>query len=279
MIYNLFFLVRHGITNGNVDGCYRGWSNGDEAQLNAAGRDVVREAGIFLKGTGVDFPFIISDDLGRCIETREILADILGIKEHHADKRLRPLNVGDFTGKPKAEHPLTEYLNDKSMVIPGGESVAQFEKRESSFFDNVLETIEKIHKPILIVGHGSTVSYLHNAVQRNEPKVGYEGLVNPGGVLVFNKAGVTPLTQKRDGAASPLKDGTVLSGFVTAAENVPPRECWNCRYAVKEVNGLLGCAHPIVRIDPQLQNRKQADDTIAVCDRDCCDNFRNKIAT
>ena len=280
MIQPIFYIVRHGATNGNTKQTYRAWSNAPDAQLNAQGRDDVREAGIFLKSLGLNFPLIISDDLDRTVESREILADILGIKHQETDKRLRPLNVGDFTGKSKIDHPLEPYLNDPSKVIPGGESVQHFDARQTKFFHDISLLVEKIKSPVLLVGHGSTVSFLHNHTGPPKEKIGYEGLMNPGGVAVFVKDGIIPLTKKREGGGTvPLKDGTAVSGYVDAKENKPPRECWNCRWAGRDINDLLGCRHRVVRLDPKLQDRKQSDGTIAVGDRDCCDMFANKIAT
>src|SRR5882724_4959930 len=111
----LFALGRHGRTSGNKDNLYRGWSNEDFAQLDAAGRNDAREEGIFLQGTGLKFPIIITDDLDRTGETAEIIASILGIKKESIlrDKRLRPLNMGDWTGKSKEKHPLEEFMKDK----------------------------------------------------------------------------------------------------------------------------------------------------------------------
>jgi broad specificity phosphatase PhoE len=278
MIQNLFFIVRHGRTEGNEDNVYRGWSNAKFAQLDAAGRNDVREAGIFLKKTGVVFPLIFSDDLDRCLESREILADILGIKEQITDRRLRPVNVGDFAGKSKTEYPLDKYFKDKKLRIPGGESLSQFDIRRAAVFADVCELVEKIEAPILTVDHGSGVSYLYNAYNQKESKVGYEGLTDPGGVLTFTTEGVIPLLKSRKKVKAPLKDGTALSGFVTAQESPLPRSCWNCKWFVR-VTGLGACTHPVVRIDPDLQERKQVDGTIAVSDNDCCDNFQKHIST
>jgi len=112
------------------------------------------------------------------MESAQIIAKILGIPEVISDKRLRPLDVGDFTGKSKQKYPVEEYLNDKTKEIPGGESVGAFDRRQAKVFDDILQAIIQIGKQILVVGHGSNVSYLHNVVQKGK-KVGYEGLVNP----------------------------------------------------------------------------------------------------
>ena len=276
----LFYLVRHGETFSNEDNCYRGWSNGPQAQLDPAGREGVREAGIFLLSAGLSFPLVVSDDLDRAQETQDILADILNIQVAETEPLLRPLNVGDFTGKPKAEYPLDKYIEDKDLRIPGGDTLNEFNRQQAATWDGLTSVVEKIGKPILVVVHGSNVSFLHNhrSIAAGE-KVGYEGLVHPSGVLMFTTEGIIPLTKKRGATKSPLKDGTALTGFVTANQNHPPRDCWNCNAFVRDVNGLGACRHPLVMIDPELQDRKQTDGTIAVGDNDCCDNFRHKVST
>jgi broad specificity phosphatase PhoE len=274
----LFYGVRHGETANNDKGLYRGWSNAPDAQLSAGGRDLVREAGFYLRNLNIKFPFIVSDDLDRCTETREILASILGIQHQVTDKRLRPINTGEFTGKSKADFPLDEYFKNPNKKIPGGGSIEDFHKMQASLFADVLTVVSERKCVPLVVGHGSTVSYLHNCYNRTEPLIGYEGLTNPGGVWMFNKNGVLALTHKRDGVPHDMKDGTALTGFVTDEENKPPRECWNCRNFIRDpLTKTGGCSHPLVQIDPQLQDRRQNDNTIAVGDRDCCDNFRNKV--
>lgn len=275
----LFLVTRHGSTAGNAEDIYRGWSNEDFAQLSPQGRDDAREAALFIKKLGTKFPIILSDDLDRSQESQQIIAGILGLREVQTDKRLRPLDVGDYEGKDKKKYPLDEYVKNKSKKIPGGESMNGFNRRLSLVCADMSELVAKLKKPILLIGHGSTISYLHNSTSNTE--VGYEGLVHPGGIVIFSRQGVVPVFKRKfgEGEKPPFKQGTAVAGFVTDEENEPPRECWNCRNFGKEISGLGYCNHPLVVIDPQLQDRKQSDGTIAVGDKDCCDNFRNKIAT
>jgi broad specificity phosphatase PhoE len=287
MIQPLFFVVRHGRTPDNKENAYRGWSNEPEASLSPEGRDDARKAALYLKSTGYDFPAILSDSLSRAEETKQIVADILGIKIQKTDDRVRTIDVGDFTGKSKKDHPLTDYMANPSKVIPGGESFNSFNKRQSLFFADVMEVVAKLKKPIIIIAHGANVAFLYNHFNNTAgQKMEYEGLVNPGGVLVFVKEGIIPLTNKREncngtdgGIKLPFKDGTPASGFVTDEESVPPRECWNCKWSVKDLTETYGCTHIVVRLDPKLVSRRQNDGTIAVGDRDCCDMFANRIAT
>jgi len=277
----LFVLGRHGRTSGNEDNLYRSHSNAEFAQLNADGRNDAREEGIFLQSIGLRFPLILTDDLDRTVETATIIAGILGIKPENIvqDKRLRPLDMGDWTGKSKDAHPLDAYMKDKSKKIPGGESLNILNKRQSLVFADILETIAKIHSPVLVIGHGTNAGYLHTHFNKKDSKeVGYEGLTHPGGCSVFTKDGITPIFKKREGSPQLYKDGTEVSGFVTSSENAPPRECWNCRWSQQSLPGLE-CTHPLVKIDPKTQGLKQTNGNIAVGERYCCDGFQNKIST
>jgi broad specificity phosphatase PhoE len=233
-----------------------------------------------MKKNGLKFDICIVDDLDRTQETAKIICGIIGCKHIITDKRARPLDVGDFTGKSKDEYPLDEYIKHRDKQIPGGESLNGFDKRQDGLFENIFRTVEKTGKVLLFIGHGSNVSYLSNKVKKGGEKVGYEGLVNPGGVLVFTDHGFFPLLNEREGTQiqRPYSDGTALSGFVTDEENHPPRECWNCRNYVYTPLGSE-CNNSLVKIDPELAVRKVDNGNIAVGERDCCNNFRNKVAS
>jgi broad specificity phosphatase PhoE len=276
MINPIFYIVRHGHTKGNSRNEYRAWSNEPYAQLDGEGRDGVRESALWLQKSGQTFPLIISDDLDRAVETRKILQEILQIPVDHTDKLLRPVDVGDFTGKSKVDFPLDPYIKNKSKKIPGGESFNEFNARQSKFFEKVLEIVDKIGKPILLVGHGSTVAFLHNHFNKGAA-VGYEGLVNPAGVLVFTSAGIEPLTNKREGAASSLAVGTATSGYVTPEENAPPRSCWHCRYFSRDAIDTPTCNNPIVRIDPALASQRTESGLVIVNEDGCCNYYTSPI--
>lgn len=275
----LFFILRHGTTAANEAGSYRGWLDNLETQLSPEGKDMAREAGLFLKDLPFEKSVIFCSNLGRTNETSEIVASILGIQEIEEMPELRPLNVGDFAGKSKQENPLEKYVKNKQLKLPGGESIADFEKRQSAFFDALLATIETTGVVPIIVCHTSNVTTLWNLFNHDERAVeDHEDVLQPGGVGMFANNVLIPVL-KKGSEKVPLKDGTAISGFVTDEDNRPPRECWNCRWFVRDVNHLGGCTHPLVQIDPVLQSKKQNDGTIGVGDRDCCDSFQNKIST
>lgn len=229
----LFYVIRHGRTEGNEKGIYRGWSNEKFAQLAPEGREDVEKAAEFLKKIGVSSPIILSDDLSRALESEAIAAKILGISEVEVDKRLRPLNVGEFTGKPKDDHPLDEYMKNPNKVIPGGESFNQFNKRLAKVFQDVLELIAQLKQPVIIIGHGSTLSFLNHSGGNQE--MGYEGIVHPGGVAVFTGDGLTPLFAKKlpDSDSNKLDQSVVL--YMTGSEIGRPEgaRCADCKTFIK----------------------------------------------
>lgn len=225
----LFYVVRHGRTEGNENNIYRGWSNAKFAQLSSDGREDIKAAAEFLKKIGVSAPIILSDDLDRAVESQQILADNLGIKELATDKRLRPLNVGDFTGKEQEDHPLDSYTKYMNKPIPGGESLNEFNKRLAKVFQDILELVAQLKEPVLIIGHGSTLSFLNYV--GNNAEMGYEGLVYPGGVAVYTKNGITPLFSKKlpDTEASKLDQAIVL--YMDGSEIGRPEgaRCADCK--------------------------------------------------
>lgn len=276
----IFYGVRHGTTAGNEKDIYRSWSNAPLAQLNEQGKDEARLAGLWFLNNRIPIDMIISDSLDRVADTSKIIADILGIRTVHLTPKLHPLNMGDWTLKSKADHPVEPFLKNRKKVIPGGESIEEFDKRQLDFWTEMLKLIVESQKTILFAFHGSNVSFLNNSLfnRTGQEKVGYEGLVNPGGIVMATDDAIYPLTQVRGDGKQKYEDGTSLMGVVSDIENRPPRACWNCRHSVHSVAGLE-CAHSIVKIDPQVQDLKTNNGNIAVGDNWCCNGFQNKIGT
>jgi hypothetical protein len=98
---------------------------------------------------------------------------------------------------------------------------------------------------ILVGGHGSNVSYLHDQVFHpgNVP-VGYEGLVDPGGLVAVTRGGMVPLTRSRKGGKAKEKQGIIggpteklvkldrwailfVGGKDTPTKGAP-KSCFNC---------------------------------------------------
>lgn len=195
----IFFGIRHGETASNDENVYRGWSNAPEAQLSEDGRKAVHEAGTILRNLGYKIDGILCDDLDRTKETAKIMAEELGLTKDDiwTVPNLKPLNVGDFTGKPKHEYPLDEYLKNTKKKIPGGDSIDIFDKRQIDTFSKILDLIIESKKLYLVVMHGSNISFLSNHLVKTQKKVGYEGLVRPGGLVLVSEEGIKPFTKIR----------------------------------------------------------------------------------
>ncbi len=67
-----------------------------------------------------------------------------------------------------------------------------------------------------------------------------------------------------------LPDGTKLSGFVTAKENRPPRECGHCIHYSKD-----HCEHPVIMEDPEVKGEQGKPKPVG--DRDCCNFFKSPV--
>jgi broad specificity phosphatase PhoE len=196
----LFFFVRHGETGANVKNVYRSWSNAPEAQLDAAGRKAAVEAGRYLATIGAPVELIVGDSLDRVQETLELVAQSFPNARQEAVRALHPLNMGNWTLQSKDAHSVEPYLKDTSKRIPGGETVDEFDQRQADIW-KVIFALTKDYPGgrLLVGGHGSNVAYLNNHVfNRGKAKTGYEGLVDPGGVIAATAGGLIPLTKSRE---------------------------------------------------------------------------------
>jgi broad specificity phosphatase PhoE len=194
----LFFLQRHAETASNKKNVYRSWSNAPEAQLDAAGKKAAAEAAEYYVSVKAPIDMIIADTLDRVVETCEIIALKFPGAKMEMVRALHPLNMGDWTGKSKDTYPVEPFLKDKSKKIPGGETVNDFNHREERIFGLIFDIAR--NNPgghIIVGGHGSTVAYLYNQVFK-QGEVGYEGMVDPGGIIAVTETGMFPLTKARE---------------------------------------------------------------------------------
>ncbi len=240
----LFYLGRHGRTAANKEDVYRAWSNAPEAQLSDEGREDARAMGRFLKGRGVKL--ILADSLDRVQETAELAAAEMGGAEIEHLRELHPLDVGNFTLKSKDEHPLDEYIANPGKKIPGGESLGHFNKRQAGVFKGIVEAAKKHPGQILVLGHGSNVSFLHNHVfGTDEPRTGYEGLVDPGGIIEVRLDGMTPIlkarSEKKQTIVKKVDPAVVLYLSPVAIGELEGARCGRCMMFVPEKEGQGHC--------------------------------------
>lgn len=149
--------VRHGETVANKQGVLQGQL---DTPLNETGILQARAVSERLKKRKFDLAF--TSDLNRAVTTANIIA------EHHPELQviptpaLREWNLGELQGRPYNELTLkySEILNafkdEKDIpLIPGGESKDEFQKRISTFMDDLAEN--NPGKKILLVSHGGAM--------------------------------------------------------------------------------------------------------------------------
>lgn len=92
------YIVRHGKTMFNTIGRAQGWS---DTPLTTEGEHGIRELGLGLKESGIEFKRAYSSDSGRTIQTMGIVLEEMGLTgkiPYRTDKRIREWCFGSFDG-------------------------------------------------------------------------------------------------------------------------------------------------------------------------------------
>ena len=180
---NLIFVVRHGETDLNAKGAFRGKSN---VPLNAKGLEQAHEVAEKLVTLASHAPFAeaIASDRKRATETAEIVCEALDMP-YDVTSKLRAWDVGTFSGKPKnAENRklLQQFIDHPDRPIPMGESLNAFKARVRPVIRESLRTASLAGQPVLIIAHSSIVHEVGSMFHGDDGAV----LVEPGGIaLVF----------------------------------------------------------------------------------------------
>ncbi len=158
-----FIVIRHGETQWNAQQRFQG--HGD-SPLTPKGREQTRALGRRLEHT--PFDRLISSDLGRAMETAQIIAGHTG----HAlevDSALRERNYGVLEGltvpQIRSGHPEAYkrlYAGDPGYVIAGGESHQQHFDRNIAFFTAFIE--DNPGATVALVVHGGVLDSLFRFV-------------------------------------------------------------------------------------------------------------------
>ncbi|RDY22562.1 histidine phosphatase family protein [Romboutsia maritimum] len=153
---NTFYIVRHGQTNWNILGKTQGHGNSD---LTDQGINQAKE----LANDIVKYPidFIYSSDLGRAVQTAEILGSKLDINVKKTEA-LREMGFGVWEGrlikeiKEKYADIYTTWRNQPHLVnIPQGETLHVIKERVDNFINELNNQYENKH--IMLVTHSVTV--------------------------------------------------------------------------------------------------------------------------
>lgn len=153
---NTFYIVRHGQTNWNILGKTQGHGNSD---LTAKGIEQATELAESIVNYPIDY--IYSSDLGRAVQTAQILGDKLNIKVEETEA-LREMGFGEWEGllideiKANYANVYTTWRNEPHLAqIPGGETLHLIKDRVDSFIQSLNEKYDNKH--ILLVTHSVTV--------------------------------------------------------------------------------------------------------------------------
>ena len=153
---NTFYIVRHGQTNWNILGKTQGHGNSD---LTAKGIEQATELAESIVNYPIDY--IYSSDLGRAVQTAQILGDKLNIEVKETEA-LREMGFGEWEGllideiKSNYASVYTTWRNEPHLAqIPGGETLHLIKDRVDSFIQSLNEKYDDKH--ILLVTHSVTV--------------------------------------------------------------------------------------------------------------------------
>jgi len=156
-------MVRHGQTDGNIQGLYQGRTDVD---LNKVGREQAAKLAQRLSSEKIDC--IYSSNLKRAVQTAEAVARPHGMAVI-LRQDIREIDVGDLEGMTVDEierkyGSQRELWENNNWCPPGGESLAQLNTRVSQFVEDILQKHEGT--TILVVAHGGTLrSLLSNCLE------------------------------------------------------------------------------------------------------------------
>ena len=140
----IIYFIRHGETEWNKKEILQGHK---DSPLTLKGKKDVENLGKILEKKKIEV--IYTSDLGRCVQTAEIINKRLKIKLVKT-KKLRERDYGSLNGKPNKEIRKVLDLSNLDEKAPEGESFNQLKKRVINFLK--LLNKEKF-KRILVVTH------------------------------------------------------------------------------------------------------------------------------
>lgn len=153
---NTFYIVRHGETNWNILGKTQGHGN---SSLTQKGKEQALTLANSMKKYPIDY--IYTSDLGRAIETADIIANELNLETKQTSS-LREMGFGVWEGllideiKETYSDMYSTWRNSPHLVdIPGGETLSIIRDRVNEFITELNEKYDNKH--IVLVSHSVTV--------------------------------------------------------------------------------------------------------------------------
>lgn len=198
----LVYIARHGTTNLNKDGCFRGPI---DAPLDSKGWRDANQLAHYLEA--VDLAGIFHSDKKRTSDTADVIAQRHKDVPVFANRDLSGFNVGDLGGEPKSKENLdiiADHVKHPDKPMPGGESLNHFRTRVRPLIAEAVELAMEAGKPILIVAHSSVIREVDNMYGSGRSTA----LAEPGGVVAIyiqdGKLHVEPVFKPRV-----VKSGTI----------------------------------------------------------------------
>jgi probable phosphoglycerate mutase len=158
-VSKLIYLVRHGQSQGNIEGRVQGWldsplSERGQQQAHCLARRLAAETEIHV---------VVTSPLLRAVDTAKIIANYLKCPLKY-DPNLRDYNMGPITGltlpEIKEKYP-ERYLafahNEPATYLPGEEGTEPFMKRVQRGMERVLAQIGD-GQAALVVAHTGTLN-------------------------------------------------------------------------------------------------------------------------
>ena len=144
----IIYFIRHGETEWNKKKITQGHK---DSPLTLKGKKAAEKKGKIL--TNKDIEIIYSSDLGRCVQTAEIINKYLKIKLVKSTE-LRERDFGSLNGELDEKVRKELNLSDPKEVAPRGESFNQLKNR---IIDFIRLLASKKAKKVLLVTHGGIV--------------------------------------------------------------------------------------------------------------------------
>lgn len=143
-------LVRHGITDWNIQGIAQGSS---DVPLNETGRQQAESLASRLAAEE-NWDLIISSDLSRAKETAEIIGRKLHLPVSHFDTRLRERSGGKIEGTTEEER-LEKWGPDWRNLDLAMEDLNEATERGLACFEDILQNFNG--QRVLLVSHGALI--------------------------------------------------------------------------------------------------------------------------
>ncbi len=148
-----FYLIRHGETESNSKGIVTGQA---DSKLSKEGK--INALSLANNLQNISFDAIYSSDLGRTLETANIILKSLGLKlKINTSEELRETNYGIYNNRKRkdVEKECPEYRKNIFFTFPNGENLFIMQKRVINFISN----LEKKHnnQTLLIITHGGPI--------------------------------------------------------------------------------------------------------------------------